>query len=129
MDEKVADGHLPRHVGVPHLEPGQVARDRGVPFDLALLDQEAQGRGREDLGVRGDAEERPGVDGGLFAELANAEALGQDDPAVLDHGDGHAGHLECLHGPGDDGVEVGREDGGGRGRRGTVPVAGLSLLG
>ena len=38
---------------------GQVADDRRVPLDLALLDEQAQRRGGEDLGVRRDAEQRP----------------------------------------------------------------------
>ena len=118
VDEEVADGHLARHVRVPHLEPGEVARDRAVPLELALLDEEAQGRGREDLGVGGDAEERLRVDRRRLAELADAVALGQDDLAVLDHGDGHARDLEGLHDLGHVGVEAGREDRG-RGERGS----------
>ncbi len=119
VDEEVAHGQLARDVGVGELEPAQVARDRGVPLELALLDEQGQGRGREDLGVRGDAEERPGVDGRRLAELADAVALGQDDPAVLDHGDAHARDAEGLERLGDEGVEAGRQHGGGLGRNGV----------
>ena len=94
---------------------GQIVDDRRVPGDLALLDEEAERRRGEDLGVRGDAEERPGVDRGRIAELPDAVALGQDDAAVLDDGQGQAGDLEGLHGPGDRGVDPRRNAGDGLG--------------
>ena len=86
---------------------------RRVPGELAFLDEQAERRRREDLGVRGDAEERPGVDRRRLAQLPDAVALGQDDPAVLDDGQGEARDLEGLHDPGDRGVDPGRDAGGG----------------
>ena len=125
VDEEVADAELAGDVGIVHHEPGQVVDDGRVPGDLAFLDEQAEGRRREDLGVGGDAEEGPRVDRGGIAQLPDAVALGQDDAAVLDDGQREAGDFEGLHDPGDRGVDpgrnAGRRPGLGRGRGGVPP--------
>jgi hypothetical protein len=58
MDEEIPDGELARHERVPHLEARQVLNDRRIPLDLAFFHEQAKGSGREELRVRGDAEQR-----------------------------------------------------------------------
>ena len=100
-----------RRAAIPHhrvLVFGNVAADRMVEPDLALLEQHHDGERRDRLGHRIDAEDRLGTDGFLAAHLGRAGiALVRDLPAARDQ-QAHAGHLA--------GVDiVGLEIGGHRG--------------
>ena len=110
MGEQIADGDFARHVRVVELEPGQVFGDRIVPADLALVHQHADRRGGHRLGGGADGEAGVVSTGCRLAQLVDAVALGEDDLAVLDDGDGEAGApvLEGLRGVGIEGGERGR---------------------
>ena len=84
VDQQIPDRDLARHERIPHLEARQVMDDRRVPVDLPFFDEEAKRGGREQLGVRGDAEQRLRIHGRRVAELADAVALRDHDLAVLD---------------------------------------------
>ena len=112
MHQEVAHGELAGDVRVVHREPREVADHRRLPFDLPLLHQQGERRGRDDLGVRRDAEPGPRVHRIGLAHLADAEPLRQDHPSVLHDGHGDAGHGELAHHAGDVGVEPGRRSGG-----------------
>ena len=112
VHQQVANRQLAGDEGIPHLEPGQVADDRRIPLDLALLDQQPErGRG-EQLRVRRDAEQRPRIHRRRFAELAHAVALRHNHAAVLDDAERDAGDLERLHHAGDVGIEIRQSIGG-----------------
>ena len=111
MHEQITDCQLARHVRIPHLERRQIADDRGIPVDLALLHQQSEGRGGEQLGVRRDAKQRAGIDGRCFALLPDAEPCRDHDAAVLDDGERDARNVEGAHYPLNVGVEIGRSAG------------------
>ena len=81
---------------VAHPQAGEIGPHRGVPFELALVDQGAHHEGRERLGARADGEERMGRDGQLVLDVALAKPAGVDDLAVLDDGHGQARDLPLL---------------------------------
>ena len=83
----------------------------GASHSIFFLDEEAECSGREDLGVRGDPEQCPGIDRPL-AELANAVALRQDDLAILDDREREPRDFERLQRFLHDGVDVGRRRAG-----------------
>ena len=64
---------------------GQVPNDRRVPLDFVLLDEQAQRRRGERLGVGGDAEQGLRVDRRRLPELADAITLRHHHAIVFDH--------------------------------------------
>ena len=106
MHEQVADGELAGDVRIVHREPRQVVDHGGVPAELALLNQDAEGGGGKRLRIRRDAEERFVVDGSRIAQLADAVAFGEQYAAILHDGDREAGDLEIAHHAGDVRVEI-----------------------
>ncbi len=82
----------------------QVARNRRVERDLAVVDQQHDGGGREQLGRRADAEHVFGPDRHAQFHVRHAVGLAQQRPAVLEHQRRHAGQLG-LEAAGDDAVE------------------------
>ena len=90
----------------PSLNDGQQPRRRRVPRQLALIDQLGEHQRRHRLGVRGDHEQRVGVDRRGAAELAHAEAAGEDHLAVLDQADDDAGHAGRLASALDEGEQL-----------------------
>jgi hypothetical protein len=106
MAEEIADGDFAGDVRVSQLELGKVLLDGVVPGKFALIDEDGDGSGGEGFRVGGDAEEGVGIDGFGAGETADAIALGVHQLAVLDNGDGDAGHLEAFLDAGDPGVEV-----------------------
>ena len=112
VGHEVADRDLARHPRVVHLESRQVLRDRVVPGELPVLDQDRQRRAGEGLRVRGDAEERVRVHPLGLPHPTDSVALRQDDLPVLDHGHRHPRHPELPHRARDVRVEAGE----GRGR-------------
>ena len=108
MDKKVPDGQFTGDKRVPHLKPGEIFDDRRIPGDFPFFNQETQCRCREDLGVRGDPEKGLTIHGRRFAQPADAKALGDHDPAVLDDGQADSRNLECFHHPRNRGVEFRR---------------------
>ena len=90
-----------------------------VPPGQPLVDQGADGGGAEGLGHRADLEEGVRVDWIVAADLLDAEALGEDDLALVDDGDRQAGDVPVGEGLGDVGGQAG-EGGGGRGLCGRL---------
>ena len=76
--------------------------DLVIPFQLAFVDQHRQRRGGKHLGIGRYLEDRLAVDRRCLPEFAYAEAARGNDLAILDHGNGNAGHLEKL----EDAVDV-----------------------
>ncbi len=75
VHQQVAHRDLARDERIPHRERRQIADHRRVPFELALLDQQAERRRRERLGVRRDPEQRARVHRRRVSELAHAVSL------------------------------------------------------
>ena len=113
--EQVAHAHFARDVGVGHAEAGQMVDDPVVEAKLSVVGQDRQRRRGERLGLRGDGETCLRVHGRARALVAFAEAAGHHDLAVLDDGDGDAGHVEGFARAFDDLVQGGwRRQGDGR---------------
>jgi hypothetical protein len=108
VGQQVADRELARHVRVVEPEVRQVVDDLVIPVDLALVDEQREGRRRERLRVRRDAKEGIGVDLAGLAQFAHAVAAGKDDLAVLDDAHRHAGHVVGCHRAGHERVEIDR---------------------
>ena len=106
MDEEIAHGDLPRNPRIPHLKPRDVLDDRSVPVQPSLLDEDSQRRRRERLRVRGDPEAGPFVHRLARFQGPDAESTSCDDSTVFHHGQRDTGHLERVHRPFDDGIEV-----------------------
>ena len=107
MREQVANRHVRREVRIGELEFGQMLDDRIVPFELAVINERGQAGGGERFGAGGDGEAGVGRDLAVRAELADAVAAGEDDFAVFDDGQGHAGGFPAVHGGSDVGIEPG----------------------
>ncbi len=84
---------------------GQDLRDLILEADLALLDQQEDGDGRELLGDRAQAEDHVGRDRHAELEVGQAVALAEDRPAALADDDGRSG-LSGLVDGGHHGVDL-----------------------
>jgi hypothetical protein len=104
-DEIAGRQPLPR-LGVVEAEPGDVVADGLVPLHFALVDERPERECGERLGRGADGHEGVGRHRQLAFDVAEAEALGQDDLLVLDDSDGRAGDLEGSQSLGDDLVEA-----------------------
>jgi len=104
----VLDEHALRRLGVPELKGRQQLGDRGLPGELPLVEQLREHEGREALGVGGDDVERVAVGLHAAAQLPLPEAVREDDLALLDDADRHAGHPELLPPVLDEGRELGQ---------------------
>jgi hypothetical protein len=98
VDEQIAHRHLACDERVRHLEPRHIVDDRRVPADLALVDEDPQGGGGEDLRVRRDAEERARVHRGRVSELSHAITPRHHHRAILDDREGETWNLKRRHG-------------------------------
>ena len=136
VHDEVPDGQALPGALVVQLEPGDVVADRLVPFDLALVDELAEGEDREGLGGGADGEDGIRRDRELLLDVLEAEAPGVGDLVVLDDDHADAGDLEGLEplfgdlveafqGRGDLGRRVERFLGHGE-REGLSPLAHLS---
>ena len=77
---------------------------RIVPLDSAFVNEDGESGGRESLRVRGDGEERVGVNRCGLAEFAHAVAFSENHLVVFDYRHRKTGHLPIL--PGLNGVFV-----------------------
>ena len=110
VHQQIANRQLARDERIPHLEPRQVAHDRRVPLDLALLDQQAERRRGEDLRVGRDAEQRAGVHRRRARPASGRRSPSPPPPASsLTMASRQPGNLERLHDRRDEGVEIGRQ--------------------
>ena len=108
--QQVANGEFARDVRVVHAELRQDVDDLVVPAHLAFVHEHGEGRRREGLGVGADLEQGVGAHLLGLPLLAHAIALGVDQLAVLDDADGHARHLEGLHGARDGAIDLRRRN-------------------
>ncbi len=115
--EQVPDRELARDPGVVHAKAGQVVDHLVVPADLAFLDEDGERRAHEGLRRRADLEQRVRVHRLARAELPDAVAARERHLAVLDDGDGGAGHLRGFHDRLDARVEILRRRGEREGRQ------------
>src|SRR5206468_3168257 len=96
-------------IGVGDLEV-EILVDVGVETQLALLHELHDGCPREQLAGRADAKEGAlGIDGGAMRDIGVAVAVGVEELAVLDDGDGRAGNVLVAKVRGHDAIEERRE--------------------
>jgi hypothetical protein len=128
MGHQIARSDARRDALVRQPEPGDVAAQRHVPLQAALVDQGAHGESSEGLGRRADGQDGVGGHGGFLLQIPVAVALGQDNLVVDDDGHGRAWNVQALQPPGDDLVECGQRGAGlGGGAAGTQQPEGKGL--
>jgi erythromycin esterase-like protein len=89
--------HHPGHRGIMHGEFGKVLHDRLIPAYPSLVDEKRKPGSGHRFGVRGDCEQRVGIDPSPPAERGDAIAARQGGLVWADHGDGDAGDLKFAH--------------------------------
>src|SRR5690606_26531275 len=94
--QQVPDRDVTCDVRVLELEAGEMATDRVVPVDDALVDEHPERRDGERLRRRRDGEEGVLVDRCVRPVLSYAVTTGEDHRIVPDDGDRQAGDAPVL---------------------------------
>lgn len=98
VQQQVGDGHLARDPGVVHAEIRQAVGHLVVPRQLAVVDQDGEGRRGHRLAGGSGREDRVRIHRLGAAQPPHAIAFRMHDPAVLDDRDRHPRHVARTHG-------------------------------
>jgi hypothetical protein len=97
MGQQIADSEFACDIRIIHPELRQMVDDLVVPAQLAFVYEDGERGSSKCLRVGTDLEQCVWVDAAWLPGFAYAVALGEDELAVCNNSDRHAGDLKGLH--------------------------------